>query len=280
MAFSLTWLPDVLRDARLKVALQEGWEHRGHGDVGQIMGIICHHTGGAGPERGNMPSLGMLTNGRPASPDLAILPGPLAHLGLGRDGSYFVIAAGRALHAGTGVFKGEVLGNSSLIGIQAENTGKPSEPWPQVQLDAYHRGVAAILKTLRMDETFCYGHKECALPKGRKNDPNLDMEGFRTSVAEILNGWAPLPTLIPAAEPPTRLGASTGRPTLRRGHSLWGGYSHDLVEQVQTKVKVRTEAVGRFGPKTEAAVRAFQRKNGLVPDGIVGPRTWRLLDRA
>ena len=30
---------------------------------------------------------------------------------------------------------------------------------------------------------------------------------------------------------------------------------------------------GTFGPRTEEAVKAFQRDSGLVPDGIVGPRT-------
>ena len=35
---------------------------------------------------------------------------------------------------------------------------------------------------------------------------------------------------------------------------------------------------GNFGAKTEAAVRAFQRERGLVPDGIVGPKTWAMLD--
>jgi peptidoglycan hydrolase-like protein with peptidoglycan-binding domain len=34
---------------------------------------------------------------------------------------------------------------------------------------------------------------------------------------------------------------------------------------------------GIFGPKTEAAVKSFQRGNGLAVDGIVGPHTWAAL---
>lgn len=34
---------------------------------------------------------------------------------------------------------------------------------------------------------------------------------------------------------------------------------------------------GNFGAKTLSAVQAFQRKKGLVPDGIVGPQTWDAL---
>jgi hypothetical protein len=36
---------------------------------------------------------------------------------------------------------------------------------------------------------------------------------------------------------------------------------------------------GHFGPKTDEAVRMFQRQHVLTPDRIVGPRTWRELLR-
>lgn len=50
----------------------------------------------------------------------------------------------------------------------------------------------------------------------------------------------------------------------------------DLVKKVQAKVGAGADGI--FGPKTEAAVRAFQSAHGLDPDGIVGPKTWRALD--
>jgi peptidoglycan hydrolase-like protein with peptidoglycan-binding domain len=263
MAFSLTWLLQVLKDGGLKVAPVDGWENRGNGDVGNTVGVICHHT--AGPRNGNMPSMGTLLNGRPD------LPGPLAQLGLGRDGTFFVIAAGRCNHAGAGSWKGVTTGNSSFIGIEAENTGLSDDfPWPGVQIDAYHRGVAAILKHIGRPADFCAGHKEFALPAGRKDDPDFEMNPFRASVAAILAGTAPAPKPIPAAEPPARPGAPPGRPTLRRPAT------GDLVKQVQAKIGVVPD--GDFGPKTEAAVRAFQRARGMVPDGIVGPQTWAVLD--
>lgn len=266
MAHSLTWLPDVLKGAGLKVSLVPGWENRGRGDMGQVFGVLCHHT--AGPRNGNMPSLNTIINGRGGPKPL---PGPLAQLGLGRDGTFFVIAAGRAIHAGRGKWQNVVNGNSNLIGIEAENTGLPTDfPWPEVQLDAYRRGVAAILKRIAKPADFCAGHKEYALPKGRKTDPDFDMNAFRAGVVAILAGAAPAPVLIPAVEPPAKPGAPPGRPTLRRRDT------GDLVKQIQAKVGVIT--TGNFGPKTEAAVRAFQRAHGLTPDGIVGPKTWEALD--
>jgi len=169
------WLAVVLRDAGLKVAEQPGWHTRGREMTGAA-GVICHHT--AGPARGNAPSLGIVTNGR------SDLPGPLSQLVLGRDGTFYVVASGRANHAGRGTWRAVTDGNGRMIGIEAEATGR--DGWPDVQMDAYRRGVAAILRRLGLTADACCGHKEYAQPKGRKPDPNFDMDAFRASVAAIL----------------------------------------------------------------------------------------------
>jgi putative chitinase len=40
------------------------------------------------------------------------------------------------------------------------------------------------------------------------------------------------------------------------------------------QVKLGVDPIGKFGPKTDAAVKAWQSANGLTPDGIVGAGTW------
>jgi putative chitinase len=40
------------------------------------------------------------------------------------------------------------------------------------------------------------------------------------------------------------------------------------------QVKLGVDPIGKFGPKTEAAVKGWQSAHGLTPDGIVGPNTW------
>lgn len=41
--------------------------------------------------------------------------------------------------------------------------------------------------------------------------------------------------------------------------------------------RVGSEVDGVYGPQTEVNIRKFQRQNGLVADGIVGPKSWQLL---
>jgi hypothetical protein len=258
MAYSLVWLPEVLRNAGLKVAEAEGWTTRGRSEMGHVRGVMLHHTATSASAVGNMPTLSVLKNGR------SDLPGPLCQIGLGKDGTCYIVAAGRANHAGAGVWRGVQTGNSSFIGIEAENPGDPEANWPAVQMDAYVRLVAALLRRLGASPTMCCAHREYALPRGRKSDPRFDMDRFRTKVEEVMRGVAQVRPQIAAVN-------EAGLPTLRRGSS--GAY----VAHVQDVVGASVD--GRFGPGTEAKVRSFQRAcqasgNDIVPDGIVGPKTW------
>ena len=54
------------------------------------------------------------------------------------------------------------------------------------------------------------------------------------------------------------------------------GDNNENVKLMQEKLGI-SPAVTNFGPKTEEAVKAFQLKNGLTPDGIVGDKTWGLI---
>jgi g-D-glutamyl-meso-diaminopimelate peptidase len=49
-----------------------------------------------------------------------------------------------------------------------------------------------------------------------------------------------------------------------------------LIQSLLARIGYNTGAIdGVFGSQTRTAVIEFQRDNGLVPDGIVGPATWR-----
>lgn len=268
MSFSLTWLPEVLEDARLRIALCDGWQDRGRGEMGRVRGVMCHHTAGAGPAHGTMPSLTTIINGRAATRTTKALAGPLAQLALGRDGIFYIVAAGRANHAGEGSWAGLTDGNGQFIGIEAENTGL-GEPWPDLQMDAYRRGGNAILAHIGASAEMCCGHREYALPAGRKPDPTFNMDSFRSGVQMLLSGHGDVLPQVPAID-------DRGRTTLERTPPGKPMVANELVRKLQMRLGV--EADGLFGGKTEAAVKAFQLANNLRVDGIVGRKTWAALD--
>jgi hypothetical protein len=196
MTYALTWLPKALRDAGLTVVEVAGWQTRGHGDMGPVKFVICHHTAEKKSSR-TKPALAILTDGRPD------LQGPLCNLALGQDGTFYMVAAGKAWHAGAGSWKSITDGNGSGIGIEAKNNGL-GEPWPEIQMAAYAKGCAAILKYIKASPEMVCGHKEYALPKGRKPDPSFDMNLFRLRVGKFLVAQPakPAPQAVPAVKAP------------------------------------------------------------------------------
>lgn len=170
------WLADCLRAAGLRVIEHDGWRDRGHGDFGEILGVLCHHTAGGGENDWRI-----VQNGRPD------LSGPLAQLVLERDGTFRVIAAGVCWHAGRGSWPGWPTNNANFhtIGIEAVNDGR-GQYWPPVQLDAYKRGCAAILRRIGRAADDCVGHKEYS-SEGKIDPFPLDMDDFRRDVQAFID---------------------------------------------------------------------------------------------
>lgn len=157
----------------VKVRKVKGWESRGAGTF-DPRGVIFHHTASA--PGSNAPCLGIVTHGRPD------LPGPLSQFLVGRDGTVFFIAKGRANHAGEGgPLKGIPAnsGNTYLFGVECENSGI-GEPWPEAQKKAIATLFAVLLRRMKRTSRMVVAHKEWT---SRKIDPaGIDMKAFRKRV--------------------------------------------------------------------------------------------------
>lgn len=82
---------------------------------------------------------------------------------------------------------------------------------------------------------------------------------------------APVPSVQRGPAPTTLLQL----PTLRVGAGMPPGPPLPDVRLLQNKLGIPAD--GRFGNGTLAAVKTFQRRRGLVSDGIVGAKTWTAL---
>lgn len=165
-------LPDMLSGFDRHV--EAGWASRGYDFAHPIRGVVCHHTATPASASGDYPSLRIVRDGRPD------LPGPLSQLGLGRSGKVYVIASGRANHAGAGSWK-DWLGNRDTIGIEAEHPGG-SYPWTAVQYDAYVALCATLRDAFGLTTADIIGHKEWA--PTRKPDPTFNMDTFRARMEQ------------------------------------------------------------------------------------------------
>lgn len=186
-----TWLADALRAACVPDVIEHpGWKTRGRPrSVGPFTprGVMIHHDASA---PGPSPAMArfIAQEGRPAEG----IPAPLAQLwvcvgcnGAHAVGSWHVLAAGRANHAGEGSGWGALparLGNTLCFGIEVDHT--TGEAWPDKLRRSLVLGTAALMNHMRSDaREWLTSHKEYA--PGRKIDPaGLDMGEFRRDVAE------------------------------------------------------------------------------------------------
>ena len=185
-------LPQTLRAAGLTVVEIPGWQTRGRPPSAggfNPRGVHLHHTGDRADGLGYAEWLALV--GRPD------LPPPLAQLALGRDGTVYVLAAGRANHAGKTTAHGTIPagdGNEQRVGIEAMNTG--TEGWKPPQYDAYVRLAATLNKRFGWGAVNTAAHYETSVTgKWDPGDPAgvpfkghrvLNMSVFRSKVEALM----------------------------------------------------------------------------------------------
>jgi hypothetical protein len=93
-------------------------------------------------------------------------------------------------------------------------------------------------------------------------------------------GEAPQIEEPPADEPRRPAGPRPGESTAYPNVPLRMGSRGALVGRVQERLRARGWTIGvdqQFGPETDRIVRQFQRRRGLLDDGIVGRHTWNAI---
>lgn len=263
MAYALAArLERAVKNAGVKYKKVSGWASRGHGSMGRIDSIMCHHT--AGPKSGNAPSLNVVAYGR------AGLSGPLSQLFLARDGTVYLVAAGVSYHAGR--VSSNRYTNSHSIGIEAENTGVSNDsPWPAHQVAEYAKLCKALADEFNLPISRVVGHKEAT---SRKIDPSFSMASFRAKVGGAKGG-------VSSGGGTSGGGGSYESPSAKHevGSRVMGKYDGGSdVYWLQRRLyklgyDIDTAFDKLFGPNVEKAVRALQKAAGITVDGLAGKDT-------
>jgi hypothetical protein len=190
---TLTRLPDntpqLLRDAGLTVVEVKGWKTRERpastGHLGAA-GVLWHHTGTS--TQGWLLSRvltyvwNVLVNGRS---DLA---GPLCQLSIGPTGIVYVVAAGRANHAGKARPSGPMAGgdgNTIYVGVEVQNSGTEGYPKPQYEA-MVTTGHVLSSKIVHCSSEANRAHKETS-ETGKWDPGALSMPRFREDIHAAMN---------------------------------------------------------------------------------------------
>lgn len=144
------------------------------------------------------------------------------------------------------------------VTVARHKNGSPARPWhtyPAAQVEAVTALAHALHDAFHFEDIV--GHDDIAPTRKVDPGPAWDMGAFK---AAVLGGAA-----LPSAAPPL---APTDFP------------DHSVMQLQRTLNRAGfgpLDVDGSAGPKTIAAVRAFQASRGLVVDGRAGPVTWSAL---
>jgi peptidoglycan hydrolase-like protein with peptidoglycan-binding domain len=146
--------------------------------------------------------------------------------------------------------RGRLFGNSSPIRTPAAGTS------PLVRRGSHGTEVMGIQRTLGIKADGIFGPKTDRAVRDFQRRNNIRVDGIvgPQTRGRLFGGASPIHTPVPGSSSLLRRGS--------RGPEVMG---------IQRTLGIKAD--GMFGPKTDHAIRDFQRRNNLRVDGIVGPRT-------
>lgn len=290
-------LPVLLSALAAPFTEQPGWKERqvGPDDLWDCEWVINHHTATHSEGHG---SLNFLQNG-----GLTGIRAPYAHALIGREPMIFLIAAGRANHAGRGGPFKEVPKNSMNAygyGIEVEAPGVALD-FAAGQFDLMCKLNAAVLWILGQPVNHVIRHKDWTdggvdgvpvLPtKGRKVDVRYDLGLIRATTQRYLTFLGaetppkPKPPVVPKVDLSVVQVAAKADSNRPQGGTTPGAKDDVLlVENALADLGLleRKWVDGSFGTLTVDAYRHWQRALGYTgddADGIPGVASLKALGR-
>lgn len=261
-------LPILFRKAGLNIVVVDGWQARGRpGSFGPV-GVLNHHTGASAKRWTRAQELSyakwMFLVGRPD------LPAPLCQIALGRSGTVYVGAAGRANHAGTATSSGSVAagdGNTLYVGIEWMLSGIEAIPTEMMAAGVTLNAVLTELVTKTSVDSISCHYQTSVTGKWDIGDPGgilfrghrvLDVKKFRRSVAverKLLYHTPPGPKRLNVAviNAPIKVGADNWAKCWNRAHanSAVFGINESLTKKQRDVYRVQMakspKPVGQFG---------------------------------
>lgn len=154
------------------------------------------------------------------------------------------------------------IGKGFLWRLPRTRDPKPGDMGYQDQPFQHHFVVAEVGR-----QTFTSVDGNQGNPGVQERNRKLDLSKYAFySIASLLDDEETPESTKPLGQ---------GLPTLRLNSV--GAEVYELQSRLNLVMAAKLVADGNFGPKTDAAVRTFQRSRGLTADGVAGPKTWEAL---
>ncbi|GAA2192688.1 N-acetylmuramoyl-L-alanine amidase [Streptomyces bangladeshensis] len=276
----------ALRDEGVTVVEVGDWEHhnRSHkGPWGPVHGVMIHHT----VTRGTANTVQIVKDG------YSSLPGPLCHGMIAKDGTVYLVGYGRANHAGLG--DPDVLaaiiaektpptdneatadGNRHFYGFECENLGDGKDPWPDEQIKAIVKVIAAICRHHGWTARSTLRHLDWQPGKVDPRGPGMQWDDILADVSARLGTKpptkpAPTPT-TPVVDLSKLVAAAKADPAASGTPVTYSGVRTVEAALVDAGYLAKAYSDGHYGTATIQAYAKWQRHLGYTgadADGIPG----------